>query len=121
MAEYLCQVTKDSKNNELELYNTNEYSLSPSSELGAIRFSDSEELNNYFTTNCISVQKLEETYIKKAITQVENKNKMISLIILLLLIGLGVSMYFQFANGKSSFFNRFFITNIIWKIFFLNK
>ena len=53
--KYICEVKRDKNNNELELVNTNNYNtISGSGAEGAIRFSDSDEMQRYFDRYCIS-------------------------------------------------------------------
>ena len=59
---YICEIKRDNKQNEIELINTNNFDIVPSSSAeGAIKFSDKHEMNRYFNKYCISEDKLQNS------------------------------------------------------------
>lgn len=100
---YICEVKRDHKHNELELVNTNNFNtIRSSSTEGAIKFTDTHEMNRYFNKHCISEDKLEN-----------NGNSLFMFLFFLLLLIFIVTLICQMFNksgtgvvssvGKTSF------------------
>lgn len=87
MVKYICEVNKDSSNNELSLVNKSEYGVKDNDP--DITFSDSEELNKYLDNHCISESKLKKT-----------NNSFNMFLFILIVVILGYSLFMLFRNNN---------------------
>lgn len=89
--KFICEVRKDSQNNELELVHTKHYNTVSSPENNVIKFSNSDEMEKYFNKHCISEDQLQNS----------GNNLFMFLFYILLLVFI-VTMICQLTSGKPS-------------------
>jgi len=96
MTKYICEVRKDSNDNELELVHPSHYT-SASGKAGGIKFSDPKEFHAYFKKHCVS----EEQLVKSAKGSVNSVFTFLFYVLLFLLIG---TLIYQLCtkNGSTS-------------------
>lgn len=91
--KYICEVKRDWANNELELIQTKLYDTvdTAQGQNGTIKFSNAEEMKNYFKDHCI------------AYDDIKNNNQCFVVLFWILLFILIGMLLFQMMNNKDMF------------------